>query len=111
MENLEGKILDVLNDPDKMAEILSLAQGLGLGPPPGEESPKEQSDGEGLPLAAILGLLQQMEGGDNRQECLLRALTPYLDGHRQKKLQKAIKIGKLSHLAGYALKNYAQQEQ
>jgi hypothetical protein len=98
MENLENAILDVLNDSEKMNEILAIAQNLGLG---GESSLPQQED---LQMAGtVMGILQDMQKSDPRQENLLHALLPYLDATRQKKLKRAMQIGKLSRLAGAAL--------
>lgn len=98
MENLENAILDVLNDSEKMNEILAIAQNLGLG---GEIGLPQQED---LQMAGtVMGILQDMQKSDPRQENLLHALLPYLDATRQKKLKRAMQIGKLSRLAGVAL--------
>lgn len=100
MENLENAILDVLNDSEKMNEILAIAQNLGLG---GESSLPQQED---LQMAGtVMGILQDMQKSDPRQENLLHALLPYLDATRQKKLKRAMQIGKLSRLAGAALQH------
>ncbi len=102
MENLENAILDVLNDPAKMNEILSIAQNLGLGGDGGNILPPQ----EDLQMAgAVMGILQDLQKSDPRQENLLHALLPYLDVTRQKKLKRAMQIGKLSRLAGVALQH------
>lgn len=105
MENMESKILDVLNDPEKMAEIMELAKGLGFSPE-GEDTPPLHEEGM-PPLGSVLGLLQNSSGNDPKQDALLQALLPYLQPERQQKLQRAMKIGKLSRLAMFALKNYS----
>ncbi len=100
MENMEEKIMDVLGDPAKMEQIMSIAKGLGFSP--------EQEEQEQPNAGALLSLLQQT-GEDGRQDALFQALMPYLRPGRRKKLQQAMKIAKLSHLAGFALKNYVDE--
>lgn len=105
MENMEQKIMEVLNDPEKMSEILQIAKGLGLSPEEQQAQPQEEDNG--LPIGAIFRLLQQANQTDSRQEALVQALMPYLKPERQKKLQRAVHIAKLTHLAGFALRNYS----
>ena len=109
MENMENKILEVLNDPEKMSEILQIAKGLGFPPQDEPPEPPSEEDCEPLPLGAMFQLLQQANHTDARQEALLQALMPYLKPERQKKLQRAIRVAKLTQLAGFALKNYSDQ--
>ena len=101
MENLEEKIMDVLADPEKMEGILSIAKSLGVSPP--EEPEQEPS----LPVGPLMELLGKANTSDTRQDALVNALLPYLRPERRKKLQRALRMAKLSHLAEFALKNYA----
>ena len=72
MDDLEEKIQAVLNDPQQMQEIFSLARSLGLelpaegGPPDGKapEPPKDMPPQAGMPLpggmsAPVTQLLEQ----------------------------------------------------
>lgn len=103
MENMENKILEVLNDPEKMSEILQIAKGMGFDP----EQPSPNIDaGGGIPVGEIFQFLQQTNSTDTRQQALLQALIPYLKPERQRKLQRAMQVARLTNLAGYALKNY-----
>lgn len=104
MENMESKIMDVLNDPEKLAEIMQIAQNLGFSPSAAEEAPA--SDDSAM-TGTLLRLLGSMQNTGGRQDALLGALMPYLKPQRQKKLRRAMQVAKLSHLAGYALKNYS----
>ena len=106
MESMEQKIMDVLNDPEKMADIIQLAKGLGISPP--EDGPQQASE-EPLSVGTMLQLLQNTGKSDARQEALLQALLPYLRPERQKKLQRALRVAKLTQLAGAALKSYSDQ--
>ena len=103
MENLEEKIRDVLGDPDKMSSILSIAKNLGVSP--GEEPPQETS----LPIGPLTELLEMANTADTKQDALVTALLPYLRPEKQKKLRRALRMAKLSQLAEFALKNYADR--
>ena len=113
-EGFEDKLNQILSDPDSMAKIMNLAQSLGgpsaapngppnppPGPPPAPPPPPDDAFVKG-----ILRLMQQAQHTDKRQEALLCALKPYLAPERQAKIDEALRIAKLSQLAGFALKNY-----
>ena len=102
MENMESRIMEVLNDPEKLSEIMQIAQNLGFSPAAEESASAETG---ALP-GSLLPLMSSMQSG-GRQDALLGALMPYLRPERQKKLRRAMQVAKLSHLAGYALKNYS----
>ena len=113
-DGLEDKLQQILNDPDSMAQILSLAQSFGMSPEPpsdhGPSAPPKQEQKVGMPdegfLQAIMGLMQQARQSDSKQEALLCALKPYLLPERQAKIDEALKIAKLSQLASLAFQNY-----
>lgn len=104
-EGLESQLNEILNDPERMAQILSMAQSFGLQPP---ETPPQSSvpppDSE--MLQSMMRLMQQARQSDGKQEALLSALKPYLAPERREKLDRAIQLARISHLAGYALRNY-----
>lgn len=108
MENMEEKIMDVLNDPQKLESIMNVAKNLGFSPP-GESAEEQPADPDPQMAGAIFELLQKANRPDGRQDALISALMPYLRPSRQKKLQRALRVAKLSHLAGFALKNYSDQ--
>ena len=88
MEDLEDKLLGILNNPQMMEQVMATAKSLGLSE-------------EGSPPSELL----QKVGGDGRQEALIRALEPYLKPNRRKKLERAMRLAQLSHLAGFALQS------
>lgn len=107
MEGLEEQLQQILNDPDSMAQILSLAQSFGLQPPEASSAPSApppKSD-DGF-VKAIFGMMQQAQQSDGKQEALLNALKPYLRPERRGNIDRALQIAKISHLAGFALRNY-----
>lgn len=105
---MEEKLQQLLNDPDSMAQIMSFAQALGgqreaSSPPP--KLPSESPPDDGF-VRAMLQLVQQAQHSDGKQEALLCALKPFLRPERRDKIDRALRIARLSQLAGSALKNY-----
>ncbi len=110
-EGFEDKLNQILSDPDSMAKIMSLAQSLGReqnapSPPPAPPKPQPPPPPDDAFVKGILRLMQQAQHTDKRQEALLCALKPYLAPERQAKIDEALRIAKLSQLAGLAFKNY-----
>lgn len=110
-EGFEDKLNQLLSDPDSMAKIMSLAQSLGReqsapSPPPAPPRPQPPPPPDDAFVKGILRLMQQAQHTDKRQEALLCALKPYLAPERQAKIDEALRIAKLSQLAGLAFKNY-----
>lgn len=104
-DGLEDKLQQILNDPDSMAQILSLAQSFGMPPeqpPPPARPPAVDDDF----FQALCGLMQQARQSDGRQEALLCALKPYLAPERRDNIDRALQIARISHLAGVALGQY-----
>ena len=109
-DGLEDKLQQILNDPQSMAQILSLAQSLGMSP---ESEQKQETSSAPLPpppddgfVKAIIGLMQQARKSDSKQEALLCALKPFLAPDRREKIDRALQIARISHLAGAALGQY-----
>lgn len=104
MDALEDKLGSILNNPEMMQKIMSLAQSLG-GPesPPNPEPPPKQ---EPMPFPNIdMSMLQklsgfaQQSGIDKNQQTLLHALTPYISAHRVHKLERAMRAAKMASFA------------
>lgn len=126
MEGLEEKLQNILSDPNSMAQIMSMAQSLGLSPQ-NEQRPPSQPAGENLGmlqtmmgqqsgdgggkmpdlqfLQSMMGVMQQAQRSDGKQEALLCALKPFLRPERREGIDRAMQLAKLSQLAGIALKN------
>lgn len=103
-EGLEDQLNQLLNDPDKMAQIMSMAKAFtAQAEQPSVQTTAPMMD-EGM-LLNLMQIMQQMQQTDAKQEALFSALKPYLAPERQEKLDRAMQIAKLSHLAGYALRN------
>lgn len=97
MSELEEKLNSVLNDPQTMQQIMSMAQSLG-------------NDGGQNSFPDIdIGMLQKLSGFakqgniDKDQRALLKALTPYLTRERIGKLEKAMRAAQLARAASRIL--------
>lgn len=128
MDDLQKRLEEVLNDPQQMQEIFTLAKSLGLELPETERQPEKaaeqppQTDTAAAPpvqlppgLGAaitppVAGLLEQAGRLDKKQENLLNALKPFLKPARREKIDRAMQAARLSHLAGYALKSRGGQQ-
>ena len=109
-EKLEEKLSQVLNDPNSMAQLMSFAQSLGMGPPDAPPPPGPPPGpspgpppGDDAFVRGILQLVRQANQKDGPQEALLAALKPYLRPERREKLDRAMRIARISQIAGGAL--------
>ena len=111
-EGLEEKLQQILNDPGSMAQILSLAQSFGLQNPtetpskPQAPPPPSFSMPDAGFAQAIMGLMQQAQHSDGKLEALMCALKPFLRPEKREKMDQAMHLARISHLASFALKNY-----
>lgn len=104
MDDMESKLGAILNNPDMMAQIMSMAQQFSGGesatspPPPPQPTPN-------IPDGLDMGMLMKVAGMansanvDQDQRALLLALRPYLTSERIGKLEKAMRASKLAGLA------------
>ncbi len=111
MGDFEEKLESILNNPQAMSQIMSLAQSLGApsgqsDPPPGEPTPPSNdfsSQFDPRLLTGIASLLSQYNSNDDQRVALLQALRPFIKEQRYAKLDKAIQIARLSRMARIAL--------
>lgn len=111
MAGLEEQLSAVLNNPQMMQQIMTMAQSFA---PPSENTvpplqPQAPAPPPPAPPANIPafdpGMLQKLtglmgQGGvDKNQQLLLRALAPYISKHRVIKLEKAMQAAKMARLA------------
>ncbi|MBR2366401.1 MAG: hypothetical protein IKA78_04455 [Oscillospiraceae bacterium] len=97
MDDIGQALQEVLADPQKMAELRTIAEGLGLNTLPQETGDTQ----EGSPAPQL-----QVSSPAPRQEALLQALLCYLNPPRKSRLERALRVARLSKLAGTALQNY-----
>lgn len=130
MADFEEKLESILNNPQAMSQIMSLAQSLGGGasaqsqpppaagqpapPPPPSPPPPGPGDGLGLDpklLSGIASLMGQYNSGDDQRVALLNALRPFVREQRYAKIDKAIQIAKLSRMIRMALDMFRAKEE
>ncbi len=110
MEGIEEKLGSILNNPQMMQQIMSMAQMLGQNQeapePPSQPEPNPVPELNPAALQQIISLAGQT-GIDRNQKALLGALRPYLTSQRIKKLEKAMRAAKLASLTTTALNSGA----
>lgn len=108
MEGLEEKLGTILNNPQLMQQIMSMAGSLSSGQEQQPEPTPTPSvpDFDPVMLQKIMGIAGQM-GTDPQQKALLHALKPYLTDGRIQKLEKAMRAAKLANLASAAFSSGA----
>lgn len=113
MEDMQAQMGAILNNPEMMQKIMSMAQALNQSPPaePTQEptqEPAQQPQAQAFPDIDI-GLLQKLSGFasqsgiDHNQKNLLNALGPYLSNARIAKLEKAMRAAKMARMASSVL--------
>ena len=108
MEGMEDKLSAILNNPQLMQQIMTMAQSLGSGQPPQEEpaTPSTLPDFDPSMLQKVMGIAGQLRADPN-QQALLCALKPYLSAGRIEKLEKAMRAAKLAGVASAAFSSGA----
>ena len=107
MEDLESRIREVLGDPAQMEQVFSVARSLGITPPSDEKS---QPDAAPAELGSLAELIRQAAAVDPRENALLSALKPYCSADRQRRIDRALRIARISQIAGAALKSIDRRD-
>lgn len=117
---LGARLESILSDPAQMEKITQLAMGLmgsETAPASGEVSqtpPTPAPTGAGDILGSLgdtrllsaLGKAFSGGGEKNRSTALLVAMRPYMRPEKQEKLDRAMKIAQMVHVAGAVMKEY-----
>ena len=99
--SFQDQITSILSDPEQMKQISSLAQSLmGEG--------DDTSTASAAPNAGILSNVASVlkQESKSSSEALLLAMKPYMRPERQNKVDRAIRITRVLHVAGKALGEY-----
>lgn len=113
MDDFQSQMNNILQDPQMMQKIMSMAQSLSG--PQEVSAPSEPAPVTGGMPEIDLAMVQKLSGFlgqsniDGNQRSLLKALTPYLDSTRIAKLEKAMRAAKLATLASSLLSNSGLQ--
>lgn len=119
MAELDEKLNQILNNPQLMQQISSLAQTMNAGSPPQQSSqrtiPENRQDtptaGQNQNnsiLNTLLGATQNL-GIDKDQQNLLKALSPFLSHMRVVKLERAMHAARLAQAASVFINNNGQK--
>ena len=104
MGEFEDKLASVMNNPEMMEKIMSLAQNLGGSAPEPEQPPPPRQEASPFPdidismLQKLSGFARQ-SGIDKNQQALLHALAPYISSQRVARLERAMRAAKMAGLA------------
>lgn len=113
MSEMEEKLSSVLNNPQLMQQIFTMAQHLGNTQTKQEDTPTDNKSSSGFNLdpkliQTIAGLAQQ-NGVDQNQHALLQALSPYLSRDRVSKLERAMRAARMAGAASIFLNSGGMQ--
>lgn len=123
MSEFEDKLQSILGNPEAMDQIMSIARSIGGNPPaqeeptPSEELCPQTTPNANDPFALLSGLdprllqigmrlLSEYNNDDNQTVALLNALQPFVRQERYAKVDKAVRIAKLSRLIRVALESF-----
>ena len=102
MNEMEEKLGAILNNPQLMQTIFSMAQNLGQeasgGPDPAPEPAADLPEIDFSLLRKFSGLAGQ-SSIDSQQQALLQALSPYLSNGRISKLERAMRAARIARMA------------
>lgn len=110
MSEFEDKLNSILNDPEQMDKIASMAKSLmgeGSAPSAGRKQtssvPTQLFDGLDPAMLQNMGrIMEEMNRQDDEKYALLEAMKPYLKEKRRNKMDRAMKIAKMTRLAELA---------
>ena len=107
----EELIGQILNDPEKLAQLSALAESLGLNgappeappplpkpPAPDRPPPPQTALPDASMLSALMGTLGELNRVDKRLEALLCALKAYLPPDGCRRLDRAAELARLMRL-------------
>ena len=105
MDEMEEKLGAILNNPQMMQQIMSMAQAMGNSqsqPQSQPQPPAPQAPPMQLPDPAMLqGLSSLANQGniDQDQRALLNALGPFISASRISRLERAMRAAKMAKIA------------
>ncbi len=107
MDDIMGKLGELLSDKESVKQISELAQMMMNGTAEGEGT-EENAASEGVPDLSAVMKLSELAGALSKSDAnteLLIALKPHLREERQRKVDKAIKLLKLLAVWNLAKEN------
>ena len=111
-DELGSMLESVLSDPQQMGKIAEMARSL-MGGASGAETRKEEpgpvenmGGSSGGSAFSVIGELLGGKQSQSRSTALLMAMRPYMRPEKQEKLDRAMKIARIVHVAGSVMKEY-----
>lgn len=112
--DIGAMLQSVLSDPEQMARLTQMAQGLmGGGAPAQEPSPSVAGPPSAAPatdaqrdarLLSSLGRLFSQNTGQSRSTALLTAMRPYMRPEKQEKLDRAMKLAGMARVVSEVMR-------
>ena len=108
MSEMEDKLGNILNNPQMMQQIMSMAQSMSAPEGNNHDAPsRTENNAASEPVFPEIDIqtLQKITGFaqksniDKREQALLRALSAYLSKERIGKLEKAMRAAKIAKFA------------
>lgn len=99
MDQMEDKISAILNNPELMGQIMSMAKSLGQSAPQPEHAPQTEMPSFDPAMLSKLTALAGQGQVDGNQQALLTALHPYLSNRKISKLERAMRAAKMARMA------------
>ena len=135
MAEFEDKLNSILGNQAAMNQIMALARSLSGEQPAGEASPAPEEPGEAAyvptgeasappapDLAALMGqidpqmiqvgidVIHQIQSTEDRSAALLNALRPFLREEKQARLDRALRVARMTRLVRVALSTLGGKE-
>ena len=100
MDDLTGKINEILGNPEQLEQIKRMASAMGLSGMQEQPKPAQAETASTPDLSAFMKFAPMMNliKSDDETICFLTALRPLLGEERRKKVDEAIKILRLLKL-------------
>lgn len=98
MDNWIEKFDQILNDPESMKQIIDTVSALGIQSPASDILPNTPEFAR--QVTDVLHIAQEKE---QKHQALIHALLPYLRPGKQRRLERAMQVAQITHLAGLAL--------
>lgn len=99
MSEMEDKLNSLLNNPQLMQQIMSMAQNMSAPAPAQEKVSQEHMPELDINLIRQISGIAQQGTIDQNQQSLLKALSPYLSPGRIGKLEKAMRAARMAQFA------------
>ena len=107
MDEFENKLSAIMNNPEMMEKIMTLANSMGNAEQPqkADTTPPSAAPSIDISMLQKLSGLAGKSNIDSNQKNLLHALGPYLSRQRLSKLERAMRAAKMAGIATTVLPN------